>query len=203
MEFADVVNGRKSIRKYKPDPVPISDILDIIRSGTRSANAGNKQSWRFFVVTNRSVIQEMRDAVDLEVKRLRSLAGEEVASDPLAIFFGEAPVVIAVASLPYRSVIDEAMTGAGIPEEERIRRRQRPDLQSVGGCVQLMLCAAYEKGYGGCWMTAPMVAREQIEGILKIEKPMELCAIVPIGKPGRNPPGTTRRPVEQMVTFIE
>ncbi|NPV71324.1 MAG: hypothetical protein HPY55_11880 [Firmicutes bacterium] len=203
MEFREVVNGRKSVRKFRPDPVPTQDVLDVIGVAVRAANAGNKQNWRFYAVSNPGMIAGMRDAVDSEIKQIKRAAGRSPDSDRFSIFFGEAPLVIAVASNPYESSMDKLMAEAGMPEDERIRRRQRPDIQSIGGCIQLLLCAAHEKGYGACWMTAPMVARDQLEKILGIEPPAELCALIPVGKPAEDLPGTSRWPLEKVVTLIE
>ena len=47
--------------------------------------------------------------------------------------------------------------------EERDRLRQRPDIQSVGAAVQLLVTAAHAMGYGSCWMSAPVLAAERLE----------------------------------------
>ncbi|MPM53691.1 hypothetical protein SDC9_100460 [bioreactor metagenome] len=48
---------RRSVRKYKPDPVPREIIAQIIRAGTFAANGMGKQSAIIVAVTNR----ELRD----------------------------------------------------------------------------------------------------------------------------------------------
>ena len=51
MQFDDVVLGRRSIRGYKPDPVPKSVIREIIAMAMRAPSSLNTQPWNFFVVT--------------------------------------------------------------------------------------------------------------------------------------------------------
>ena len=51
MEFDDVVLGRRSIRGFKPDPVPQDLIRDIVRLATRAPSSMNTQPWYFHVVT--------------------------------------------------------------------------------------------------------------------------------------------------------
>ena len=51
MQFDDVVMGRRSIRGYKPDPVPKSVIREIIAMAMRAPSSLNTQPWNFFVVT--------------------------------------------------------------------------------------------------------------------------------------------------------
>ena len=51
MQFDDVVMGRRSIRGYKPDPVPQSVIREIIGLAMRAPSSMNTQPWNFYVVT--------------------------------------------------------------------------------------------------------------------------------------------------------
>lgn len=51
MEFEEVVRGRRSIRGYKPDPVPQRIIEEVIELATRSPSSMNTQPWHFYVVT--------------------------------------------------------------------------------------------------------------------------------------------------------
>ena len=91
---------------------------------------------------------------------------------------------MAVFGLPYRSLADN-MLAAPASAEERDRLRQRPDIQSIGGAVQLLCTAAHAMGYGACWMTAPVLAAPAIEEMLGVEPPAKLVAVVPIGPAAR------------------
>lgn len=51
MEFDDVVMGRRSIRGFKPDPVPRDLVRDVVRLATRAPSSMNTQPWYFHVVT--------------------------------------------------------------------------------------------------------------------------------------------------------
>lgn len=51
MEFDDVVMGRRSIRGFKPDPIPQDLMRDIVRLATRAPSSMNTQPWYFHVVT--------------------------------------------------------------------------------------------------------------------------------------------------------
>lgn len=51
MDYDEVVLGRRSIRGYKPDPVPQSLIEDVLRVAMRAASSMNSQPWNFYVVT--------------------------------------------------------------------------------------------------------------------------------------------------------
>jgi nitroreductase len=50
MTFDDVVMGRRSIRGYKPDPVPKALIQEIIAIALRAPSSLNTQPWHFYVL---------------------------------------------------------------------------------------------------------------------------------------------------------
>lgn len=51
MEFDDVIMGRRSIRGYKPDPVPQKLIEEILTLAMRAPSSMNTQPWNFYVIT--------------------------------------------------------------------------------------------------------------------------------------------------------
>ena len=51
MEFDEVVLGRRSIRGYKPVPVPKTLIREVIEMAMRAPSSLNTQPWNFHVVT--------------------------------------------------------------------------------------------------------------------------------------------------------
>jgi nitroreductase len=51
MRFDDVILGRRSIRGYKPDPVPRALIEEIIGLAMRAPSSMNTQPWNFYIIT--------------------------------------------------------------------------------------------------------------------------------------------------------
>lgn len=51
MNYDDVVLGRRSIRGYKPEPVPRDVIEEVIRLAVRAPSSMNSQPWHLHVVT--------------------------------------------------------------------------------------------------------------------------------------------------------
>ena len=51
MQFDDVILGRRSIRGYKPDPVPKALIEEIIGLAMRAPSSMNTQPWNFYIIT--------------------------------------------------------------------------------------------------------------------------------------------------------
>ncbi|MCW4014155.1 MAG: nitroreductase family protein [Candidatus Bathyarchaeota archaeon] len=82
MNVIDAIKTRRSVRKYKPEPIPEEHLKTILESARLAPSAGNKQPWRFIVV---------RDD-----EKKRELA--EKASNQLWI--GDAGAVVVALSMP-------------------------------------------------------------------------------------------------------
>ena len=203
----DAVEGRASVRRFLPDPVPREDVTTMVELAVRAANAGNAQMWRFVAVDDAVTHVALRQAVDEAIDEIAAwpeLAGksrEIKALRAYATFFVDAPLVMAVFGLPYLSRADEMLLARGLGVEERDRLRARPDLQSIGAAVQLFCTAAHALGYGSCWMTAPVLAAPAIERLLGMEPPANLVAVVPACRPAGAVNATSRRPAGEALEF--
>ncbi len=51
LTYDDVVLGRRSIRGYKPDPVPKAVVREIIEIAMRAPSSVNTQPWNFYVIS--------------------------------------------------------------------------------------------------------------------------------------------------------
>ncbi len=52
MDFYELIKSRKSIRKFKPTPVPRDAIERILEAGIHAPSGKNLQNWRFYVLQN-------------------------------------------------------------------------------------------------------------------------------------------------------
>jgi len=52
MDVLTALRTRRSIRKYKPEPVPEDKLRQVLEAGRIAPSAGNRQPWKFVVVTN-------------------------------------------------------------------------------------------------------------------------------------------------------
>jgi nitroreductase len=210
MDLFDAIQGRKSIRRFKPTPVPDNDIRKILDAGRWAPSANNTQPWSFIVIKDRAVLRNMAAAVRGMIDRMIPFAESEKQAQRLAAykgnyytFFENAPVVIAVCLEAYDAGTDRLLAKMGYPAEEVKRLRPLPGLQSVSAAVQNMLLSIHALGYGSCWMTGPLVAQEAFEKLLGYGKKKFIAALLPVGVPDENPPARSRRPVEESMRVIE
>jgi len=62
MEFMEVVRQRRSVRKYKPDPIPQAKIDYVLEAARLAPSWANGQCWVFIVVTDPKVKHELAEA---------------------------------------------------------------------------------------------------------------------------------------------
>jgi len=91
----EVIKKRRSIRRFRPDPVPEDLLRELLEAACWAPSAGNLQPWEFYVVTN------------LTLKR-------DLAAAASQRFVGEAPVVIVVCVVPERSAIHYGERGRNL-----------------------------------------------------------------------------------------
>ena len=116
MELMQVVRSRRSVRKYRPDPVPQAKIDHVIEAARLAPSWANGQCWTFIVVT------------DPRVKRGLAEAGNEWRE--------HAPVIIAACADPQESGTkgDQRyyLLDIGIAMDMRIRRFWWPLVWATG-----------------------------------------------------------------------
>lgn len=49
-DFLALVDKRRSVRAYKPDPVPAALLQQVLEAGRRAPSACNRQPWQFLIV---------------------------------------------------------------------------------------------------------------------------------------------------------
>jgi len=193
MDLEQVIRRRRSVRRFKPDPVPEADVARMLELACLAPSASNQQMWRFVAISNREVLERMRQAVQEQYERMAELMPDDERKAALrrargySSFFTNAPVVIAVLGEPYTSGLEPVFAELGLAEPALGEARGWPDIQSIGAAVEHLLLAAVDMGYGGCWMTGPVAARQRLHQILGVEPPWRLLCLVPIGVPAEEP----------------
>ena len=76
MEVFDCIRRRRTVREFKPDPIPEEVVYKILQAGRWAPSSSNSQPWHFVVVQERDTL-----------KKLGAVAtqGAFIANAPLAI----------------------------------------------------------------------------------------------------------------------
>jgi len=194
MELKDAIAGRKSIRAYKPDPVPRKLIDQVLDAAVKAPSNSNRQPWEFIVVTGKMLKQL--------VLRLESSAGQgSREARELKTWDDNWPMPEdgrRRANELMRGLLESAQKD-GVAPAEFIRSNFRffgapcvivvlmdkgyghGSLVSVGAAIENMLLRAHDLGLGGYWMMIPLERGEAFKELLEIPDRKILVTTVALG----------------------
>ena len=203
-DFLKVIETRRSVRKFKSTPIPRKDLLKIIKAASMAPSGGNQQNWHFIIIENKKIKEVLRLAVEQAVNDLLAKVNSKKASEEISsyskyfTFFTAAPVLICVVEKPYDSLITRLLE-----KYTQTKRISTAGIQSVSAAIENLLLAAHDLGYGACWMTGPLIAKESFHKVLKINAPDQIAALIPVGIPDSMPGTPSRKPPEEITTFLK
>jgi F420 biosynthesis protein FbiB-like protein len=195
VEFFEVVHTQRSIRKFKPDPVPDEAIWKMIDAAIRAPSGGNTQPWAWLIIRDEERKKVLADAVrgnlgDLEkaLEAAEQLPTESQrrmrrASVTFRSDVAAAPVIIIPCLVnPSSPSGDMNSIWAG---------------SSIYGAVQNMMLAARAQGLGTVLTTFNIVLEDLIRKEYGLPDDARPVAVIPVGYPdGHNFGSTTRKPVD-------
>jgi nitroreductase len=188
MELSEAIKGRRSVRRFRPDPVPREVIDRILEFAQWAPSAMNRQDWRFIVVEGQkkeALLKITATAFD----HFRPVLEKNFPDKPKVLeaskrFFetyGGAPVIV----LAY---------GGHFPMGPA-------DPYSVSLAVQNLLLAAHDSGLGAVWADAAVFFKEKEINALMGMEGRKLVCLIPIGYPDETPRATPR--MEGRVLWVQ
>lgn len=199
MDVKEALQRRRSIRHYKPDPVP-EDLLRELFEAARLAPSGtNQQPWRFVVVKNQGIKEQIQGAAFNQR------------------FLSEAPVLlVCCADLSTyakntRKRVQE-LVDAGVFGSEVFDNYPNIDQQLDGNAlkgfiphamlnvalaVEHIALRAVSLGLGTCWVQ--LMKAKKIAQILNLPDDLVVTALLPVGYPAQDPPQRPRIKVEEII----
>ncbi len=195
-QFYQVIETRKSIRKYKKDLVPRETIEKVLVAGMHAPSGKNRQNWRFFVVEGKKRDEYLTlsqkswlGIKDVLEKRLKPSLYQ--FTERFFFTLGDAPVIIFCYSMNDQE--EHYLTSIG----------------SVYMAVENMILAAVAEGLGTCSMGAPLEIKDEVDRFLNIDKyraeepngKMELLCALVVGWPDHEPPKAARQ-TERRIHWI-
>jgi len=123
LEVFKAIKERRSVRNYKPEPVPKEDLTKILDAGRWAPSSGNTQPLELVVVED----QDTKDRLANAARGQR--------------FVSQAPVVLVVCANVPRTT-----------QRYGDRGRDLYIIQDTAAAVQNMNLMAYALGYATCWV---------------------------------------------------
>jgi nitroreductase len=204
-----VILERRSVRKYKDKQVPQSVVRRILEAGRFAPSAGNGQPWKFIVIRDRAVIDEMERYVVRWCKVFKFLLDWRTSPLGRGVAWLISQVSIRVKPnqlhpIPFGAIclIADGKLSAfhGAPTvilvlEDR-RGVSRPQVD-IGCCGQNMVLAAHSMGLGTCWVGFVELLKYGLKWrrFFGVEFPYRFCEAICLGYPYGNPDGIIEREV--------
>jgi nitroreductase len=202
MEIFQAVTTRRSIRRFKPDPVPEPLLREILDAARWSGSWGNTQPWEITVVTGKS-LERLREA-----GRQRFMDGG--IPDPDTPMPGIWPEQL---NQRYKGVGKQVLNALSIPRgDEQARLRYYAEMFAffgapslllfsvekslareyamldIGAIVQSVCLLAHARGLGSCIMAASVNYPALVRQILPIPETRAILIGVALGHPDAEAP---------------
>ena len=200
----DAIYTTRSVRYFRPDPIPDDVVANLIEAATRAPSGRNAQSWRFLVVKDPAVRARLgavyKEAWDeysppsrlAAVTDPRERRRVESAFHLGAHMGDEAPVLVMVCAPR-----EESAAGAG-------QAATRTAGASIYPAIQNLLLAARAYGIGGTLTTIHLYREAKAKEVLGIPEDVDTYALIPLGYPARpNAFGQLRRKPVGEVAFLD
>jgi nitroreductase len=171
MELFEAIKTRRSIRRYKSDPIDDKKIEAILEAGRWAPSWANTQCWRFIVVRDLAIKAKVAESL-IKIK----LPDKEV-DNPGAKSITTAPVLIAVCAETGKSGCKPGSSGGG----EFVTDKGDWFMFDTALAVQNMVLAAHALGLGTVIMG--LFDAQKAEKALSVPEGYRIAAIFPVGIP--------------------
>ena len=148
MDTLECLLTRRSVRMYKPDPIPRQELEEILAAAACAPSAVNLQPWYLAAICSPDGMAAFRDTMRQVAVKTRPELEERFPNHPQVIRETES-FLVSLGGAP-------ACVLVFLPKEDYPDRDNV--LQSASAAVENLLLAAWDKGIGSCWMTAPVSA---------------------------------------------
>ena len=197
MEIREVVKGRRSIRKYKPDKVSENIIREIIEDARWAPSGGNTQPWELNVVTGES-LRKFKEA-----NRRNFLEGVPAIPD-----LARQQIWPEVMKNRYQTLAKNTLTSQNIDRKDREARRQynadmfalfdapclilfcldkalslEYAMLDLGMILQTVCSLAYDRGLGTCILAASILYPHLAREILSVPESKNVIIGIALGYP--------------------
>ena len=186
----EVFQKRRSVRKFKSDPVPEAKIKQIIDAARMAPTSGNQQPWKFLVIRDKKVINQMMEACIKEsLTRFEANPGSSETKEQFvkrvrtgySSGYFSAPVFIVILT---------------------DNNSKYPDYNHWDGplAAGYLMLAARALGYGTVFIT-DAISENVTKEILEIPDNYTRVCITPLGVPYEWPATPPKRDLNEMISF--
>ncbi len=202
-DLLSIIKDRRSTRKFTDKEVSDEVLMQIIDAGRFAPSNTNRQGWKFLLIKNDDLKEQMHKAVSDKVDEILDSMKSKVryramrAYTKYFTFFKDAPVLI-VALFTRPSVVAELL----MKDTKRVEMISG-ELISVSMALQNMQLMTHSLGLGSCILTGPLLAYESMKTLLDIEDKYEICCLMAAGYPAEESFSPKRKDIDKIIEIIK
>lgn len=174
MELMEAIKGRRSIRKYKAQPVEEEKLRKILEAAHSAPSASNYTYWYFIVVKDTEKKKKFSQCFYREVMRYKKTLNQswqERLKNFSTDFVLNAPLLIVVCADPDKTKPGEPGRGQHV--------------LSTCAAIENLMLAAYGEGLGTVWITR--YNNSEVRSIFNIPPKVVPVGVIPVGYPEEIP----------------
>ncbi len=172
----EIIDNRRSIRKYKDTPVSDELIQKLIRSAHLAPSGHNTQPWHFIIVNDNNIKEEISKVSHNQKWMLT------------APFF-----MVCIADIRSRIKDSEDL----YIDEESSMFELKKTIRDTAISIQHMVLEAEDNGLGTCWVA--WYKQSELRPVLGIPNDKFVVGIITVGYPDENPNPRPRKNIDDIV----
>ncbi|MDP2917530.1 MAG: nitroreductase family protein [Dehalococcoidia bacterium] len=200
-----VIKRRRSIRSYRPDPVPTEDIMKVLEAARWAPSGNNSQPWEFVVVRSREKMRQVVGIFAEQSERLRKYSDNFKHAPNKSYLLNAAALVFVCGDPRFKSAYPRSSSDQEMAKMYR-ENAENIYIETVSAAVCNIILAATSLGLGTVWLTgsAESITGRQLKVALKVPEALDILCCIPLGYPSSDKPSPrTPRPLEDVVHFDE
>lgn len=198
-DYLDWLRARRSVRRFKPQPVSEELLRTLLETATWAPSAHNRQPWRFAAATRPAARAKLAHAMAKDFRR-------DLLDDGLPLHEVEAQTarsIQRITNAPAAVLLClDVEQGDRYPDPRRQQAERLMGVQSVALAGAYLLLAAHAAGLAGVWMCAPLFAQGSVQMALNLPQAWEPQALVLLGYPAAVPAARPRRPIDEVTLIL-
>jgi nitroreductase len=192
----------RSIRRYRPDPIPSDDLATILWSASRAPSGSNRQPFRFLVLTDGERARRAKSILGQAFRAGWSFKRTNDGFDGGSGHDPESPKARQARAMQEYVDSFEATPVVVLVCLERYRDPNPYEGASVYPACQNLLLAARALGYGGALTMWHLGVEKELREELSIPDHVALSACITLGRPRGSHGPVRRRPLRD-ITYLD
>jgi nitroreductase len=190
MPIGEAMFTQRSVRKFRPDPIPVEDIRLILEAAVKAPNGANRQIGRFLVITDRDKIREFGRLFHEAwwAKRWDEHRWTKPEDIPPEEKSYRSAMVLADEMKDVPCIVLAFTVGPG-------------GANSVIPACQNLMLAAHALGIGSIPTTLHAKVMDRVHALLGIPKEMTFHFCIPLGYPAVKYGSSRRKPVSETTSW--